>query len=403
MKLVYIPAYAPWDDKDKHETFIAQEMLHLKRAGVDLLIIPRNPPESLSHTDTQSLVESAIWLPLLNGKILAIAIREILTNKLVWKLLWDNLIHSRNPGIFMKNIAVFPKSIYIADMLKNEPVCHIHAHWGSTTATMAYIVSSLTGIKWSFTLHRWDIEENNILLEKVKTAAFVRCISENGQEELKGIVGNTHLDKVKVIHMGVSLPENIFEPPRTKPIYKIAVPANFWEVKGHKYLIDACSILVGKGVINFHCFFFGDGPLKDHLNMSIRDSSLNNYITMAGTIPHEKLMDMYTTRQIDLVILPSIITASGEHEGIPVSLMEAMSYAIPVISTDTGAIHELMNNKAGIIVKEKNSEELAEAINKILNDVNYAYNVGKECYFRIKKDYNISKVTSELINLMICG
>jgi len=51
-----------------------------------------------------------------------------------------------------------------------------------------------------------------------------------------------------------------------------------------------------------------------------------------GRLTHEKLFDLYGSGAVDAVVLPSIVTSDGEQEGIPVVLMEAMSYGIPVVS-----------------------------------------------------------------------
>lgn len=67
MKLIFITAQTPWG---KGETFILEEMLEVKRQGVDLLIIPRNPSKEIFHKKAEKLLENAIWLPLVNFKMI---------------------------------------------------------------------------------------------------------------------------------------------------------------------------------------------------------------------------------------------------------------------------------------------------------------------------------------------
>ncbi len=86
--------------------------------------------------------------------------------------------------------------------------------------------------------------------------------------------------------------------------------------------------------------------------------NLGDIIIFYGAKPHERLLELYRNREIDCVVLPSIVTEKGEYEGIPVSLIEAMSYKIPVVSTNTGGIPELLEGGAGIIVEQKNPYEL---------------------------------------------
>jgi len=400
MKIIYITAQTPWG---RGETFILEEMLEVKRQGINLLIIPRNPPKEIFHKETKRLLENSIWLPLINLEIIINFLGSLFTKISIWKVFGTIFFHSRNPWIFLKNLAVFSKSIFVAKIIKRENIGHIHAHWGSTTATMAYIVSKMTGIPWSLTLHRWDIVENNFLNEKVKSAEFVRIISKHGKKELLGIVLGGNEEKVKVLHVGVKIPESVRilnEKKESFSKFTIATPANLIETKGHKYLIEACFILVKQGIRNFQCIFYGGGPLKTELESLIRERELTNYIKMPGAIPHEKLIKMYRNKEIDMVVLPSIITKGGEHEGIPVALMEAMAYRIPVISTNTGGIPELLSNGAGIIVKEKSSEQLVESILKVMKEEHFQRELSEKGYQRIKEEFNVEKNVKALLGLI---
>ena len=396
MKIIYITTQTPWG---RGETFIPEELLEMKRQEVDFLIIPRNPPKEIFHRDAKKLLENSIWFPLINFKIIVSFLKTFFTRIPFWKILENIIRYSRSPIILIKNLVVFPKGVFIAEMIRKKNIEHIHAHWGSTTATMAYIVSRLTSIPWSFTLHRWDIKENNMLKEKVRLAKFVRCISEHGKNELFQIIGKDYQEKIKVVHMGVKTPIDVSESEEPKGLFTIVTPANLLEVKGHKYLIEVCFNLVRQGIKNFQCFFYGDGPLRIKLESLIGEKKLTNFVKMPGVLPHEKLIKMYKNKEIDVVVLPSIITKI-EHEGIPVSLMEAMAYRIPVISTNTGGIPELLSNGAGIIVEEKSPKQLAEIILKIMKNKNLRKELAERGYQKVQKEFNIKKNTKTLLELM---
>jgi len=396
MKICYITAQVPYG---KGEEFILEEMLEIKQQGVDLLIIPRNPPKEIFHKESERILENAIWLLLIDFKILKVFLSALFTKVSIWNILGIIIWHSRKPLVLIKNLAVFPKGVFISKIIKKVNIEHIHAHWGSTTATVAYVVSRITKIPWSFTLHRWDIKENNMLKEKVKSARFVRCISEHGKNELFEIIGTECKEKIQVIHMGVKILSGVCEFQKDKKNFMIAIPANLLEVKGHKYLIDACLILVNQGIKNFQCIFYGAGPLRTELENLVKEKKLTDYIKMLGAISHEKLIGIYKNKKVDIVILPSINTKNGEHEGIPVALMEAMAHSIPVISTNTGGIPELLSDKAGVIVEEKNSKQLAIAIKKFIKNRNFREKIARKGYDRVCTDFNIQKNTKKLIKL----
>lgn len=396
MKIVYITARTPLG---KGETFILEELLELKNQGVNLLIIPRNPTKKIFHKEAESLMNNSVCLPLINVTIFVKFLFSFITKAQIVKVIGNIFKYSRSVHILVKNLAVLAKGVYIVDIIKHNKVRHIHSHWGSTTSTMAYISSELSGIPWSFTLHRWDIKENNMLKEKVKSAKFVRCISEHGKNELFEIIGSGSKDKIQVIHMGVKTPSRVSESQKDKKNFTIVTPANLLEVKGHKYLIDACSILVKENIKNFQCIFYGEGSMKNKLEELVERESLNNYIKMPGMIPHEKLMQMYENNEVDIVILPSITTKNGEHEGIPVALVEAMAHSIPVISTNTGGIPELLSGGAGVMVEEKNSQQLTIAIKKLIKNRDFREKIARKGYDRVCTDFNIQKNTKKLIKL----
>ena len=397
VNFVYITAKVPWGHG---EEFIIEEILALKEIGAKIFIVPRNPKKVIFHKEAEYLIDSSLCLPLINSRMIVIFLYYLMVKPQIWGIILNLFQHSNNFIILVKNLIVFPKAVFILKLVRKKNVDHIHAHWGSTTATMAYIISKLSGIPWSFTLHRWDIKENNMLKEKVKSSKFVRCISENGKNELLEIIGTDFKKKIKVIHMGVKITINIEKINNDeKKYFKIITPANLLEVKGHRYLIEACSILVEEGIKNFECIFYGKGLIRNELKGLIKKKLLNNYIKMPGMIPHEKLMEIYKSENVDIIILPSINTKNGEHEGIPVSLMEAMAYSIPVISTNTGGIPELLSNGAGIMIEEKNPKQLATAILKLIESKNLREKIGKQGRERVCKEFNIQKNTRKLLGL----
>jgi len=169
---------------------------------------------------------------------------------------------------------------------------------------------------------------------------------------LKTIKDATLIKKLLVIHMGVVIPERNNTALKKAEVFKFVCPADFVLKKGHKYLFEACRILSDRGV-KYKCLIAGDGPLEDELREMVKKLKLNDSIEFLGRLPHEKLFDLYGRGEIQVVVLPSIITEDAEKEGIPVALMEAMSYGIPVISTKTGGIPELIGDGSGIMIDEK--------------------------------------------------
>jgi glycosyltransferase involved in cell wall biosynthesis len=397
LNLLYITAQTPFGKK---EAFILEEILSVKEQGINVHVIPRNPPRFFFHKRAEELSSKSVWLPMISLPIIIQFAYSLLVNIILRRTVIKVLRNSRNLNTAIKNLVVIPKSVYILKFISKWSINHVHVHWGTTTATMAYIISEITDIPWTMTLHRHDIGAKNLLKLKCESAQVVRCTSHDALKELQEEIGRDYDSKIKIIYTGVQIPQNITDKINIRKTYHIACPAFLEIKKGHVYLLKALSQLLSEGYKNFHCFFYGDGPMKNKLVSYIKNLKLTKYVTIAGTVPHENLLHQYSLGNVSIVVLPSIIERNGEREGIPISLIEAMAYSIPVISTKTGGIPELLNEEAGILVNEKSSKHLFEAISMLWKDYDKLKSTGLMGYKRVKQHFNIISTTLELIEFV---
>lgn len=399
MKIAYITAQTPYG---KGEQFILPEIIELINNNNDVVVMPIRPNKELGEgIEPKKVMPFTINIPLFSIYVFLISIVVFLRYPIkASKILGGIFLYSGNIVKILKNLVVFPKGLVTGYKAIKENVEHIHAHWASTPATVAYIAASLSNIPWSFTCHRWDITENNMIKEKVRSCKFVRTINKRGFNEIINIAGDQYKGKCHIIHVGIKIKNSSFSKKinNNRDQFIIATPANLIEVKGHKYLIEAIKKLTKEGY-DVICQFYGDGLLKEDLEKMIKKTKLQDRVLIKGQICHEDLLKLYEEKKVDCVVLPSITTESGEKEGIPVSLMEAMSYKIPVISTNTGGIPELLSNSAGIIVEQKNSEKLKEAIKLLINNNNIKKKTTDIGFSKVCNEFNSNKVVNELTNL----
>ena len=394
LKLLIITAQTPYGKK---EAFILEEILHLKEIGIQIHIIPRNPPSIRFHRSTNEIASSVIRLPLINISMIIAFLYTLLINRKLQIITSRVIFSSSNLITALKNFIILPKSVFILKYVSILNINHIHVHWGTTTATMAYVISYLTDIPWSLTLHRHDIGANNLLKHKCESARFIRCTSQDAFAELQQKVGREYDSKIKIIYTGVVIPDTAQYRKAKNNFNIIVCPAFFENKKGHKYLIDACKILISDGYKKFRCFLIGEGHEKNFLIRYINKLSLKKFIKLVETLQHEDLINLYASGLVSLVALPSIIENSGEREGIPVSLIEAMAYHIPVVSTNTGGIPELLKNNAGILVNQKDPECLASAMKLLWTDFEHIKKIAFNGYETVSKNFNINQTSKSLL------
>lgn len=161
--------------------------------------------------------------------------------------------------------------------------------------------------------------------------------------------------------------------------------------KGFKYLIEA-MIDVKDAVL----ILGGKGPLTEEFKTYISENNLSDKIILAGRIPEEKLDDYYEA--CDIFVLPSIFKS----ETFAVVQLEAMKHSRPVINTNlnTGVNYVSVDKETGLTVEPKNAEQLADAINKLINDDALRLQYGKNAKERVEALFNIKGQKKEFEKLI---
>jgi glycosyltransferase involved in cell wall biosynthesis len=391
--LLYVTAAMPFSFG---ETFITTELLELRRRGYRVTVVPVRPRRrDVPHDDARQFLHSTIDESLVSLPIVWRAIGELMRfPQESVKALWL-LTRSRSLKTFFKNLWVLPKGLWLAAFVREEAVDHIHAHWAGTSATMAFVAGLVSGVNWSFTAHRWDITENNLIEEKSRTATFVRAIDNRGGRELAGFMG-PYSRKLHIIHMGVSTGNcevGLARPVRT-PL-RVLLAAHFFEKKGHVFALRALSILKAAGVdVLLDCA--GEGPLKKDIERRALVLGVKDQVRFVGLISHSQLLSRLRLGEWDVVLLSSFATATDQ-EGIPVILMEAMAAGVPVVATDTGGIPELLSAGAGLLVPERNPDAIATALTQLATDIDLRRSLSRMGLQRVREQFDVKFVVSALL------
>lgn len=159
--------------------------------------------------------------------------------------------------------------------------------------------------------------------------------------------------------------------------------------KGQKYLLEALNLLVRK-VPNARLILVGEGDLKEEYQKFVRKNKLEDKVLFTGRIPHDEVEKLYTS--VDIYCLPSLIDTN------PVVLMEAMSYGLPIVATDVGAVSEIVGD-AGLIVKKKNSNQLYQALLALTKNRTLRLKMGNLGRERIINYYNWEEIGRKWVKL----
>lgn len=261
----------------------------------------------------------------------------------------------------------------LKEKLKHEKIDIVHTH-GVTATNLGRIAAKFAKVPviiahMHSTYYSYTIKQR--IIDKVLSwfSDKVICCSEAVSEFIhrKEWVSKK---KLQVIYNGVDTEK--FKPLDTngEGINRIACVASLFEHKGHKYLIDAMSQIINRCSSKIKLEIIGDGVLRKDLEEQVKRLGLENNIEFKGEISN--IADILPF--FDIAVLTSSL-----REGLGISLLEAMACGLPVIGTKIGGIPEVIaDEKNGILVAPQNSEELAKAILKIMNNKSLARQMGEK-------------------------
>lgn len=195
-------------------------------------------------------------------------------------------------------------------------------------------------------------------------------------------------EKIEVIHNGIDT--ELFSPNyEEKKRKQLLWVGRYIYGKGVEYLIKAFKI-VSDQYDDLNLLMVGDGPLREDIEEQIKDLGLNKKINIKIFVPNVEIPDLY--RNSDIFILPSL------EEGVPRTILEAMSCEIPVVCTELPQLVDIVN-ECGILVPKKDHEALAEAILKILADDKLYIKLGKNGRKKIITGYSWEDTVKKTIKL----
>ena len=389
MKIIYVTASLPYGVT---EVFAIPEMRELINRGHDLKIVPATRYTTEIHSDAKPFLDLTDYEPILSPNVLKAAPRGLVRSPVrAVGTLSKTLVKQPERWMVRKNLGAFPKSLWLAELARRWGAEHIHAYWASVAATMAMVAGETSGVPWSFTAHRWDIETPNAFAAKVESARFARFISEDGLELARPVAGPELGRKAEIIRMGVPLSDRPLERTPLPPGVQLRVicTGSLIERKGQRFLLGAVHRLKAQGIC-VQVSFAGNGPERDALSTQAQVLGVAEQVSFLGSVDHAKLLDSYSEGRYDAFVLPSL------HEGISIALIEAMSRGLPAIATDVGGTRELLTKGSGQLIPAEDVASLVDALTLFVRNEPERLKEGETGRARVIADYHIGGVVDKL-------
>lgn len=316
---------------------------------------------------------------------------------------------SRNPNL--KNDIIALWKLYL--LIKKEKPDIVHTHTAKA-GTLGRLAAVLAGVKikiHTFHGHIFHGYFGNfktrvfLLIEKVLAffTSKIIVISKNQHTEIKNILGLAEC-KLTIIPLGFDLYKFLDIPlQRSNQLCKelgfynddvllVGIVGRLVSIKNHKFFIEiAHKIKDGfKNKVQF--LIIGNGQLRHELELQVKDLALSDCVRFLGW--QQDLLKIYSG--LDVVVLTSL------NEGTPVSLIEAMASARPVVASDVGGVSDVViHEKTGFVCVPGDLDCFCNRLSHMLNDRQERESFGKSGREFVRHRFSKERLIEDIEKLYI--
>ena len=279
----------------------------------------------------------------------------------------------------------------IVKLIRRNKINIIHTH-GYRSDVIGLVTAKMTKIPIVSTIHGWTAINLKLkFYERCDRIAlqFFDCLIPVSDQIQKSLI-RSGIDSRKMVRLHNAIDVE-FKPFKTKPLsslniqkrdgdFLIGTIGRLSPEKNIPNFLQAASFLIRK-YDHLKFLVVGDGAERHKLEDMASDLGLKDKIQFTGFV--NQMDKIYNI--LDLMVI------SSSTEGIPLVMLEAMKYSIPVVSTKVGGIPEVIQNGIdGILVNPQDSLQLKEAIDDLIKDKNKYAKISRNAQKRVTQDFNRS-------------
>jgi len=321
--------------------------------------------------------------------------RPVVTARILARVPWRRWSCLEVAG---ENIWAMCAGFALARRFLSDGIEHIHAGWGNGPATAAWVASWLSDIPFSFSARAGDIyPQDGALPDKMRAATAIHTNNKANIGYLAGIAPEA-AGKIHQIYNSLTLTGRGQSPVHMEPPYRLLAVGRFCRTKGFDVLVDACALLTRRG-FPFQLTLVGAGlPWPTAvIRRRIRIRGLRARIFLPGFVSHDRMSELYAAS--DIFVMPSVVHASGDRDGIPNVIMEALAHRLPVVATNVSGIPEVIEDGVtGRLVPQRDPEALADAIMALAADRHQALTMAEAGRVRVSAMFDPETNTRAILD-----
>lgn len=388
------------------ETFIAQEILNLQKAGLRLhLISLRHPTDTKRHPVHYEIIAPVLYLP-------EYVHDEPLRCLKAWWRARRLAGYTRARSVWLRDlrrdftrnrVRRFVQALVTAAELPQQATW-LYGHFIHTPGSVTRYAAIMGGLPFSISAHAKDIwtSPDWELQEKLDDAAWTVTCTKGGADHLAGLA--TKADAVQLLYHGLDLerfPEPMkARPPRAGRSHDDAVQflsvGRAVEKKGLDTVLKALARMPDD--LHWHWTHIAGGPDLPKLKTLASDLGLGSRVSFLGSQAQARVLEAY--RSSDLFVLPCRIASDGDRDGLPNVIVEAQSQSLPVLSTPVSGVPELIEDGVnGTLVPPDDDQALARAMERLARDPALRETMGAAGNQKVRRHFDAAQEIEQLLRL----
>lgn len=274
----------------------------------------------------------------------------------------------------------------------------IHAAWAGAPATAAWVFWRIYGIPYSVGVHAYDLYEHGgdwWLMEKISHATFVHTSTGMARTELirRGVTPG----KIHCVRRGLAELPRLKEIRPDRSLLRIVCIARLVAKKGLRHQLRVYAAMKAAG-IGFEARIVGGGPMHGELVELARTLGVADRVQFLGQLPHEDVWSQLSWA--DVLIHTGIVAESGDRDGLPNVIPEAMAAGTIVVSSAAAATTEAVTDgTTGLIVRGLDESAWVEALRRVAVDTPLSQSIRGGARRWVGENYDAHRNVGELMQL----
>lgn len=383
------------------ETFIASQVIALKKSGHEVHIYSRHTPGKLVQhkmINDSRLLDTTYYV----GNIPSSRVRKItnVMSGVVSKWFIRNLRLILHATFINRSLL----SVYNLIPFLDKPSYNVvHAHFGENGDFVAQLraLGLFTNARFITTFHGYDLDESyktnrsyNFLFKNCGLFTVNSLYSKNRLKHL-----GCNEEKIEILPAGINT--SIYNRTKKKRIKNSPITLVFIgrliKLKGPHLFVEICNLLQNETTVSFNAIMIGEGPMYIEVERMVKKYRLESRLQLVGSKTQEEVVKYLN--DADVFILPGI-TVNGLAETQGLVIQEAQAMQLPVLISDAGGMSEgIIDGETGFVIPENHLAGFVKKIELFSNDEDFRNEIGRAGRRYAEMRYDVAILNHVLLRL----